>query len=86
MTPSPRILDSSLLFEEEQERHEAIEEIQATVLANSMREDALKCFENDQKNCNKSGGRSIYWNIMSKSFLKKLWLSHDDENDVVCNN
>ena len=33
----------------------------------------------------RGSGGSIYWNLMSKTFLKKLLPSHTDDRDVVCN-
>ena len=77
---TPIFSDSALLIEEEQERQESIEEIQAALAGHNLREEAIICLETEKKKC--SGG-SIYWSLMSKSFLKKLWQSHDDDKDVA---
>merc|ERR1719468_1459596 len=43
--PSPRISDSALLIEEEQENQEAIEDIQAVITSGLVREEAALCLE-----------------------------------------
>ena len=77
---TPIFSDSALLIEEEQEHQEAIEEIQAVITAHDLREEATNCLESEQK---KTSGGSIYWNLMSRTFLKKLWQSHNDDKDVA---
>ena len=51
------------------------------------REEAALCLEEveEVKTAEAGGtGGSLYWTLMSKTFLKKLLPSHKDENDVVC--
>ena len=76
-----------MLIEEEQENQEAIEDIQAVITSGLAREEAALCLEEveEVKTAEAGGtGGSLYWTLMSKTFLKKLLPSHKDENDVVC--
>ena len=76
-----------MLIEEEQENQEAIEDIQAVITSGLVREEAVLCLEEVEEvktaEARATGG-SLYWTLMSKTFLKKLLPSHKDENDVVC--
>ena len=76
------------MIEEEQENQEAIEDIQAVITSSLAREEATLCLEEveEVKRADAGGtaGGSLYWTLMSKTFLKKLLPSHKDENDVVC--
>ena len=76
---TPIFSDSALLLEEDQEREEAIEELQAVISGHNLRQEATHCLESEKK---KSSGGSLYWSLMSRTFLKKLWQSHNDEKDV----
>ena len=76
-----------MLIEEEQENQEAIEDIQAVITSGLVREEAALCLEEveEVKTAEAAAtGGSLYWTLMSKTFLKKLLPSHKDENDVVC--
>ena len=76
-----------MLIEEEQENQEAIEDIQAVITSGLVREEAVLCLEEvEEVKTAEAGatGGSLYWTLMSKTFLKKLLPSHKDENDVVC--
>ena len=77
---TPIFCDSTLLIEEEEEKQENIEEIQAVIAGHNLRDGATSCLQSDQK---RSSGGSIYWGLVSKTFLKKLWQSHDDDKDVA---
>ena len=81
---TPRFTDSALLIEEEQDRQEAIEEIQATFLGHCYRKEAVESLEMDKKMQMKNGG-SISWSLASKNFSAKLKRDQvDDDQDVVC--
>ena len=79
---TPIFSDSALLVEEEEEKQENIEEIQAVIAGHDLRVGAMSCLQPEQK---KSGGGSIYWSLMSKTFLKKFWQSPPDPKDVASN-
>ena len=51
-------------------------DIQATVMANQVREEAVEVLEDDGKDASKSG--SIYWNLMSRTFKKLLPTTNDE--------
>ena len=76
------ISESALLIEEEQDRQEAIEDIQAVLAADTVRGAALSCLTHQRTRAGPGG--SIYWNLVSRTFLKRLLPSHDDAKDVVC--
>ena len=77
-----------MLIEEEQENQEAVEDIQAVIASGLVREEAALCLEEVEEvktaEAGAATGGSLYWTLMSKTFLKKLLPSHKDENDVVC--
>ena len=79
---TPTFSDSALLVEEEEEKLENIEEIQAVIASHNLRGGATTCLQSDQK---KSSGGSIYWSLMSKTFLKKFWQSQPEYKDVASN-
>ena len=72
---------------QKKEIQEVIEDIQAVITSGQVREEAVICLEEVEEvkrpEAGGSGG-SLYWTLMSKTFLKKLLPSHKDENDVVC--
>ena len=68
---NPRFTDSALLIEEEQDRQEAIEEIQATLISDCYRKQAVHAMEKDKK-IEMRNGRSIPWSLASKNFAAKL--------------
>ena len=72
--------DSVLLVEEEEEKQENIEEIQAVIAGHDLRGGATTCLQSDQR---RSNGGSIYWSLMSKTFLKKFWQSPTEFKDVA---
>ena len=79
---TPIFSDSALLVEEEEEKQENIEEIQAVIAGHNLRAEATTCIQSDQK---RSSGGSIYWSLMSKTFLKKFWQTQSDCKDVGSN-
>ena len=81
---NPRFTDSALLIEEEQDRQEAIEEIQATLISDCYRKQAVHAMEKDKK-IEMRNGRSIPWSLASKNFASKLRNDEtDDDQDVIC--
>ena len=54
--PTPRLVDSGLLIEEEQERQEAIEELQATFLGHQARQPVVRALEVGKETKNLSLG------------------------------
>ena len=76
---TPIFSDSALLVEEEEETQENIEEIQAVIAGHDLRGGARTCLQSDQK---RSSGGSIYWSLMSKTFLKKFWQSQSEHKDI----
>ena len=54
------------------------------ITSNQAREEAALCLEEVEEVKRAEAGGSLYWTLMSKTFLKKLLPSHKDENDVVC--
>ena len=79
---TPIFSDSALLVEEEEEKQENIEELQAVIAGHNLRDGATSCLQSDQK---RSSGGSIYWSLVSKTFLKKFWHSQSDCKDVASN-
>ena len=51
----------------------------------SIRQDAIECLESEKELKPAASGGSIYWSLVSRTFLKKLLPSHSDEKDVICN-
>ena len=81
---SPRFSESALLIEEEQDRQEAIEEIQASLISDCYRKHAADAMEKDNKLEMKSGC-SIPWSLASKNFASRLQSEEtDDDQDVIC--
>ena len=81
---TPRFTDSALLIEEEQDRQEAIEEIQASLIGDCYRRQAADTLEMENKLEFRNGG-SIPWSLASKNFAAKLRNDEtDDDQDVVC--
>ena len=86
---TPRFTDSALLVEEEQDRQEAIEEIQASLIGNCYRKHAIETLEmkydGEENNCG-----SIPWTLVSKTFASKYNYNSNhnnqinDDEDVIC--
>ena len=62
--PTPRLVDSGLLIEEEQERQEAIEELQATFLGHQARQPVVRALE-----VGKGDKNLISWRLMTMAML-----------------
>ena len=81
---TPRFTDSALLIEEEQDRQEAIEEIQASLIGDCYRRQAADTLEMEKK-LEMKNGCSLPWSLASKNFAAKLRIDQtDDDQDVVC--
>ena len=83
--PTPRLLDSGMLVQEEEERQEAIEELQASLMGQSSRRLACEVLHQAEETERRV---SLSWSMVARKFRSR-WSSelHSEETDdwdVVC--